>query len=226
MLHVIYEDRDILVVKKPAGIESQTSRSFEPDMVSEIKNYLKLSTKLTGDLSTGREPYVGVIHRLDKPVEGVMVYAKTPAAAKGLSAQIQKGQMHKIYHALVCGKPVDNSGTMVDFLLKNGKTNTSEIVDKSVENAKRSELKYKVLDHIVKKDPIRGTETECTLLEIELLTGRHHQIRVQMAGAGMPLYGDSRYNPAFARKPEKPELKAVKLSFVHPKTGKKMTFEL
>lgn len=226
MVHVLYEDKDILVVRKPAGIDSQTSRSFEPDMVSEIKNYLRLSTKLTGNSSTGREPYVGVIHRLDRPVEGVMVYARTPAAAKGLSSELQKGNIDKTYHALVCGKPVDNSGTLVDFLLKNGKTNTSEIVDKSVEGAKRAELKYKVLDTVIKKDLIRGTETECTRLEIELLTGRHHQIRVQMAGAGMPLYGDSRYNPAFAGKAEKPALCSVRLAFKHPVTGKRMEFEI
>lgn len=218
MLNVLYEDKDILVVKKPSGIDSQTSRSFVPDMVSEIKNHLRLSTKLTGKLSTGKEPYVGVIHRLDRPVEGVMVYAKTPDAAKSLSSQLSQGQIKKIYRAVVCGKPVDNSGTIVNYLLKNGKTNMSEIVDKSVDDAKRAELNYRLLDTTIKDGEIYS------LLEIELLTGRHHQIRVQMAGAGLPLYGDSRYNPAFDKKPEKPALAATSLRFRHPVTKKQMEF--
>ena len=148
MLDVLYEDKDVLVVVKPAGIESQTSRRLEPDMVSEIKNYLhrkaqeakKLSTGLSPKASTVTvEPYVGVIHRLDKPVRGVMVYAKNQKAAAHLSRQVQDGKLEKIYQAVVCGKPVDNVGKYVDYLLKDGKTNTSRIVDKSAAGAKRAE---------------------------------------------------------------------------------------
>ena len=130
MLKIIYEDHDILVAEKPAGLESQASRGFEPDMVSEIKNHLKraelsrLSTKPSTKSSTRPvEPYVGVIHRLDKPVGGIMVYAKNQKAAASLSKQVQDGRMKKIYNAVVCGKLVDIVGNYVDYLLKDGRNN-------------------------------------------------------------------------------------------------------
>ena len=163
MLDILYEDKDILVVVKPAGVESQTSRRLEPDMVSEIKNYLHRKVQETKKLSTGLspkastapvDPYVGIIHRLDKPVRGVMVYAKNLKAAAHLSRQVQEGKLEKIYQALVCGKPVDNVGKYVDYLLKDGKTNTSRIVDKSVAGAKRAELEYQISE---KKDQEDGT---------------------------------------------------------------------
>ena len=107
MLKVLYEDDEILVVIKPAGVESQAAKRFAPDMVSEVKKHLVINKSCT----PGKEPYVGVIHRLDKPVRGVMVYAKNQKSAANLSAQIQEGKMRKIYAAVVCGKPVDNNGT-------------------------------------------------------------------------------------------------------------------
>ena len=197
MLDILYEDKDILVVVKPAGVESQTSRRLEPDMVSEIKNYLHRKVQETKKLSTGLspkastapvDPYVGVIHRLDKPVRGVMVYAKNLKAAAHLSRQVQEGKLEKIYQALVCGKPVDNVGKYVDYLLKDGKTNTSRIVDKSVAGAKRAELEYQILE---KKEQEDGTVR--SLVEIHLHTGRHHQIRVQFAAHGTPLMGDTKW---------------------------------
>ena len=175
MLDVLYEDKDVLVVVKPAGIESQTSRRLEPDMVSEIKNYLhrkaqeakKLSTGLSPKASTVTvEPYVGVIHRLDKPVRGVMVYAKNQKAAAHLSRQVQDGKLEKIYQAVVCGKPVDNVGKYVDYLLKDGKTNTSRIVDKSAAGAKRAELEYQILE-----EKEQGDGAVRSLVEIHLHTG-------------------------------------------------------
>ena len=201
MLDILYEDKDILVVVKPAGVESQTSRRLEPDMVSEIKNYLHRKVQETKKLSTGLspkastapvDPYVGVIHRLDKPVRGVMVYAKNLKAATHLSRQVQEGKLEKIYQALVCGKPVDNVGNFVDYLLKDEKTNVSKIVDKGITGAKKAELSYEVLKTI--DGEIAGMpETELSLVRISLRTGRHHQIRVQMAHHGTPLYGDMKY---------------------------------
>lgn len=214
-LNILFEDEDILVVEKPAGIESQSGKTFEPDMVSEIKKHINMKSTMQG------EPYVGVIHRLDKPVGGVMVYAKSQIAAEALSRQVSGHQMEKIYYAVVCGKPVDNFGTYVDYLWKDGKNNCSKIVDKGIKDGKIAELSFRVLGTVQK-----GGE-EYSLLEIRLKTGRHHQIRVQMAGHGTPLWGDRKYNPHFQKGTQEGNvaLFACRLSFFHPVTKKKMTFE-
>ena len=117
MLEVLYEDRDVIVVRKPVGMESQSTSSFAPDMVSEIRKHIHNLCTSPG------EPYVGVIHRLDKPVSGVMVYARTRKAAASLSKQVQDGTMRKMYLAVVCGRTVDNVENFVDYLLKDSKSN-------------------------------------------------------------------------------------------------------
>ena len=239
MLNILYEDEAVLVVWKPVGMESQSGRGFDADMVSEIKRYL--STKRAVDnhnLSTKPvEPYVGVIHRLDKPDEGIMVYALNQKSAASLSAALQAGKIKKSYLAVVCGKPVDNVGNFVDNLYMNREENYSVIVDKSKKEGKRAELSYRVLS--------RAEEKNLTLLEIQLKTGRHHQIRVQLAGHGLPIWGDARYNPQFGgtlpveEREEKGSesfrtpasrgplaLAAVSLSFPHPSSGKRMTFSI
>ena len=239
-LKIFYEDEDIIVVQKPAGVESQEARGFAQDMVSLIRNHRMLSTQLSTTPSTRRTPpYVGVIHRLDRQVSGVMVYAKTKKAAAVLSAAVQKGEVCKIYHAVVCGKPVDNHGQWVDYLLKNGKSNTTSVVDKSVEDAKKAVLNYKVLGTVRSELAVdSGADAsnivsegmhsrDLSLLEIELLTGRHHQIRVQCASRDLPLWGDVKYNPAFQdRRGVNPALCSVQLTFRHPVTGKQMTFSM
>lgn len=209
-LNIIFEDEQLLVVKKDAGIPVQAGKMRIMDLQGLIKNELYKRNR------RGGEPYLGLIHRLDQPVEGVMVFAKTPFAAGALSEQVNDGRMKKHYLALVCGKPSEDSGKLVDYLLKDGRTNTSSVVKAQDKDAKRAELNYTVLK--------RGDET--TLLEVELLTGRHHQIRVQMANAGWPLYGDTKYNPQFQDTTEHVQtaLCAYKLSFVHPKTKKRMDF--
>ncbi|MGC6177562.1 RluA family pseudouridine synthase [Lacrimispora sp. 38-1] len=215
-LNILFEDDEILVVEKPAGIESQSGKTFEPDMVSEIKKHINtLSTKKG-------EPYVGVIHRLDKPVGGIMVYAKSQIAAEALSRQVSEHQMEKIYYAVVCGKPVDNFGAYVDYLWKDGKNNSSKIVEKGIKSAKPAELDYWIVDCI----NLEGREL--SLLKIRLKTGRHHQIRVQMAGHGTPLWGDRKYNPEFQDSKAKGNvaLFASGLTFTHPLSRKKMTFSI
>lgn len=246
MLNIRYEDDEIIVVEKPSGVESQSSRGFEPDMVSLLQNYImghdgvdkhKIYTKLStdwGKLSTKsgknmvkkgetcRPPYVAVIHRLDKPVSGVMVYAKTQKAAACLSSQVKNSRMDKVYYAVVCGKPVDNVGNYVDYLRKNGKNNGSEIVDKSDPEGKRAELEYQVVESRLQEGK------EVSLVRIHLLTGRHHQIRVQFAGHGTPLWGDNRYHPDFASGKCRGTIAlcAAGLTFTHPSNGKRMTFEM
>lgn len=209
-LNIIFEDEQILVVKKDAGIPVEAGRLRIMDLQGLIKNELYRRNR------KGGEPYLGLIHRLDQPVEGVMVFAKTPFAAGDLSEQVRDGRMRKHYLALLCGKPKTDEGTLVDYLLKDGRTNTSSVVRAGEKDAKRSELNYKVLK--------RNDET--TLVEVELITGRHHQIRVQMANAGWPLYGDTKYNPQFQETSQyvQTALCAYKLSFIHPKTKKVMEF--
>lgn len=215
-LNILYEDKEILVVEKPVGIESQSARSFEPDMVSEVKRHIHTLSPKSG------EPYVGVIHRLDKPVGGVMVYAKTKNAAESLSRQVSGHETDKMYYAVVCGKPVENFGTYVDYLWKDGKNNSSKIVEKGIKGVKAAELDFKIVDN----KELQGEEL--SLLEIRLKTGRHHQIRVQMAGHGTPLWGDQKYNPRFQQKGIRTNvaLFASSLTISHPVTGKKMTFSV
>lgn len=216
-MHILYEDDSIIVVWKPVGMESQSSRGFGADMVSEISKHIHILSP------NGGKPYVGVIHRLDKPVSGVMVYGKTKKAAANLSKQVAEHEMSKEYLAVLCGNPVDNVYNFVDYLLKDEKNNVSQIVDMGINGAKRAEL----VCHILEKKE-NETYGELALAKIQLLTGRHHQIRVQMAGHGFPLWGDNRYNPAFDGKNGhlrgNVALAAVGLTFTHPKTGEDMTF--
>jgi 23S rRNA pseudouridine1911/1915/1917 synthase len=211
-LKILFEDEQIMVVKKDAGIPVQAGKLRMMDLQGLIKNELYKRNR------KGGEPYLGLIHRLDQPVEGVMVFAKTPFAAGSLSEQVTDGRMKKHYLALLCGKPETDEGTLVDYLVKDGRTNTSSVAKAGEKDAKRSELNYKVLK--------RSEET--TLVEVELITGRHHQIRVQMANAGWPLYGDTKYNPAFQETKEHVQtaLCAYQLSFVHPKSKKVMEFSI
>ena len=254
MLKVLYEDDEILVVIKPAGVESQAAKRFAPDMVSEVKKHLVINKSCT----PGKEPYVGVIHRLDKPVSGVMVYAKTKRAAAALSEQVQSHKMKKIYTAVVHGRPLDAVDNYVDYMVKTPDGNYSQVVDKGITGAKKAELSYEVLKTIDGK--IAGMpETELSLVRVALKTGRHHQIRVQMAYHGTPLYGDMKYGvPVGTAKLDKKEnadqgtmtaagnrnmpgirtagnmgsgresiaLCASSLTFFHPVTKKEMTFEI
>lgn len=220
MLKVLYEDKDIIVTVKPAGVESQSAKRFAPDMVSEIRKHLVMNRLCT----PGKEPYVAVIHRLDKPVSGIMVYAKSKKAAAALSEQVQNRKMEKVYEAVVCGKPVESVDKFVDYLKKSVDGNYSQVVEKGITDAKRAELSYEV-----KEKAVTG-EGDLSLVKICLMTGRHHQIRVQFAAHGLPLYGDARYNPAFADRAENGPVSlalcAVSLSFFHPVTGKKMEFSM
>ena len=223
-MEILYEDAQILVVVKPPGMESQAARRLEPDMVSELKNYLRLSTELSPAVSTGGEPYLGIIHRLDRPVGGVMVYARTKQAAAALSRQVKEREMEKTYRAVICGKPVDIVGNFVDYLLKDGKNNLAAVVDKSVPGAKRALLSYRVL---AERNLEEGLWTGAvSLVQIRLETGRHHQIRAQFASRGLPLWGDRRYNPFWqqAGGRDTPALFASGLSFIHPRTGRRMEF--
>lgn len=245
---ILHEDNDIIVCHKPAGIATQTSRVGQADMVSETANYL--ASKKDG--ISGKFPYVGVIHRLDQPVEGILVFAKNKASAADLSRQAAGDEMKKEYLALVCGEPVKRQGELIDFLLKDGKTNISHIVPPEVKGAKEARLFYEILqdgvpealfpanrdnNEFLRKDGTEentaaGNELWCAVVKICLQTGRHHQIRVQMANAGMPLLGDHKYAGeracALSEKLGIREIAlcAYRLAFTHPKTGKRLQFEI
>ena len=208
---ILFEDKEILVCHKPAGIAVQNARLGAADMESSLKNYLALK-------NPGKMPYLAVIHRLDQPVEGVLVFAKTSGAAGNLSKQIMAGGAGKYYLAVTEGKPEKSEGTLTDYLKKNGRANISQTVPANTPGAKKAILYYKVLDQKEINGKIR------TLLKIKLETGRHHQIRVQLSHAGMPLLGDRKYNPSGERGVSL-GLCSCGLEFKHPKTGKQMKFE-
>lgn len=208
-VEIIYEDDALLVCHKPAGIAVQTKKLGEPDMESLLKNRRARKKEL---------PYIGVVHRLDQPVEGIMVFAKTREAAADLSKQIQTKKTDKYYYAMVDGKPEKKHGILEDYLLRDGKTNTSAVVDKGRAQAKRAELSYDLLESNGKN----------SILRIKLETGRHHQIRVQLAHAGIPIVGDKKYNFKENLQPSGRGLLlcSYKISFRHPQTHKTQEFEI
>lgn len=204
-LKIFYEDNHIIVVEKKANILSQADSTKDIDMLTIIKKYIKEKYNKPGNV------YLGLVHRLDRPVGGIMVFAKTSKAASRLSEEVRNHTLKKTYLAVVHGILEKSDGVFSDYLKKIGNGNT--IV--TTKNAgKYSELHYKVLSYN-KKD-------KQTLVEINLITGRHHQIRVQFASRGYPLCGDQRYG-----KEDKTQiaLYAYKLEFIHPVTKENMIFE-
>lgn len=240
--YILYEDKELIVCHKPAGIAVQNARVGTMDLESALKNYLAVK-KAKNEVIAGTAvntgtvvPYLGIVHRLDQPVEGVLVFAKTPGSARELSRQMSANEMGKIYLAVTAGKPQAAQGNLEDYLKKDGRTNTSAVVNPGTPGAKQARLRYKVLAETRVQVQENGVEavgrrqesvTETTqaqfLLWIELETGRHHQIRVQMANAGMPLLGDQKYNPG-ANAGVALALCSCRLSFRHPHTKKKMEF--
>lgn len=241
-IEILKEDNDILVCRKPAGIPVQTAKPGQQDMVSLLKNYRAAKREV---------PEIYAVHRLDQPVEGVMVFAKNQRAAAALSRQIQGKTVDKYYHALVEGVPDPTAGRLEDYLLRDGKTNTSRVVAPGTEGAKKALLAYRVLevrneaaaekagrtrnDENGSGRPVSLSESSdfkggsgrpVSLLEIRLETGRHHQIRVQLAHAGHPLVGDKKYNPDCPPEYRPIALCSVRLAFDHPASGERISFEI
>ncbi|MDO5134960.1 MAG: RluA family pseudouridine synthase [Eubacteriales bacterium] len=202
---ILYEDPQLLVCYKPAGLAVQTRGMGTMDLESGLKNYLARK-------EPGKMPYLAVIHRLDQPVEGVLVFAKTPRSAADLNRQMTQGAMTKEYLAVVCGVPREKSGILEDFLKKDGRNNRSSVVKEGTPGAKRARLTYELLERA------KGGRS---LLRIRLDTGRHHQIRVQMANSGMALAGDKKYGSGEGASLG---LCAVGLSFCHPVSRERMEF--
>lgn len=209
-LQVIYEDNHIIVVVKPQNIPTQEDESKDKDLLSMVKDYIKEKENKPGNV------YVGLVHRLDRPTGGVMVFAKTSKAASRLSLQISESLMKKRYLAVVLGKPREKRMKLINFLQKNARTNTVQVVPELTTGAKRAELEYNVVEE---KDKV-------SLVDIDLHTGRSHQIRVQMKHIGCPVYGDVKYGGDKLAKGHNLALWAYELKFVHPTTKENLTFKV
>lgn len=206
MCDIIYEDNHLLVVIKPQNIPSQLDSSEDEDLLTKLKKYIKEKYNKQG------EAYLGLVHRLDRPTGGVMVFARTSKCAERLSEQIQNGEMEKTYFAVLDGVPKRPQGVLKNYLKKDEKNNLVSIVPQYESGAKEAILNYKVLEEKKGK----------TLVEVHLETGRSHQIRVQMKGIGCPLVCDQKYN----EKAQKGNLAlwSTRLKLVHPTTKKVLTF--
>jgi len=269
-MKILYEDKDILVVNKESGLPVQAGSASRMDLISVLKNYLsqeeKEKSKEEGkeqdkepgkkgkeqgkrgreqDREKGKsgEPYLGIVHRLDQPVEGLLVFAKNNKAAGDLSRQVQakadgRSDMRKVYQAMVIlkdkaayDKALKAKHSVVvlqDYLKRNYAKNMTEIVPEGTRDAKWAELTYRTLAIWTKED-LGDLPSGCygrALLEVHLHTGRHHQIRVQLAGAGLPLDGDRKYGPAGVYYDYNLRLCSAFLQFRHPATHKKMQFSV
>lgn len=223
---ILYEDKIIMVIRKPAGLAVQSAGIGQPDVVSELKSHLaKLPD--TGRLGPGKgEPYLGIVHRLDQPVEGVLVFAKEKKAAAALTKQLSDGTLNKHYYAVLCGYPAVAEGELVDYLRKEGSVAVAVTGrEKIFPDAKIAKLHYSILEKINQPMPL-------ALADVCIETGRFHQIRVQFAHAGWPLLGDTKYgNTTVAGTTGSPAYRGValcaySLDFTHPGNGKKMSFRV
>lgn len=206
MLDVLYEDNHIIVCVKPVGVLSQADATGDADMLTLIADYLRKKYQKPGNV------FVGLVHRLDRMVGGVMVFAKTSKAASRLSEQVRNHTFHKVYRAVVSGVPSAPVGTFHDYLLKNEKTNMVSVVSKGTAGAKEAILDYQVLSTYT------VSEKRLSLVEVNLRTGRPHQIRVQFASRKMPLLGDHRYGKPFQGFPTIPSvgLWSYSVEIMHP----------
>lgn len=214
-LKILYEDNHIIVVVKPVGIPVQQDKSGDKDMLTIIKEYLKEKYNKPGNV------YLGLVHRLDRMVGGVMVFAKTSKAASRISEYIRQKNVKKKYLAVVNGKlSVSNKKIMlVNYIYKDERNNVSKIVDSSKKNAKEAILEYSVIKNI------KYNGKDYSLVDIDLHTGRHHQIRLQFANISHPLYGDVKYGKSINKVGQNLALFSYYLSFFHPTKDEYLEFK-
>lgn len=209
-LNVIYEDNHIIVVEKPVNIPSQGDKTGDIDMLNLVKQYIKEKYNKPGEV------YLGLVHRLDRPVGGVMVFAKTSKSAGRLSEQVRNKQFKKKYLVIADGKFEEQKGTLQNYLLKNERLNISKVVPKGTKNSKLAILDYEVIKY--------NKEINLSLVKINLHTGRHHQIRVQLSNIGHSIYGDQKYGTRGRGK--QICLWAYELTILHPITKEEMVFKV
>jgi 23S rRNA pseudouridine1911/1915/1917 synthase len=197
---VVYEDNHIIVVNKAASEIVQGDKTGDIPLSDTVKAYLKEKYQKPGNV------FVGVTHRLDRPVSGLVVFAKTSKALSRLNDMFRDGDVHKVYWAIVKNEPKQPEGELVHWLVRNEKQNKSYAYDREVKDAKKAMLRYRVI----------GKSDNYTLLEVELMTGRHHQIRCQLAKMGCPIKGDLKYGSPRSNPGGSICLHARRISFVHP----------
>ncbi|WP_284141404.1 MULTISPECIES: RluA family pseudouridine synthase [unclassified Virgibacillus] len=197
---ILYEDNHLLIVHKPMNIPVQGDHSRDLDLLSILKQDLKLRYQKPGNV------YLGLVHRLDRPVSGVITFAKTSKAAARLSRMLQRHEMERKYLAIVRGTPVKQKGELEHFLWKNKQKNIVYVVEPTRKGAKKARLSYEVL----------GRKAGMSLVSVQLHTGRSHQIRVQLAANGTPIYGDQKYGQTVNQPGQQLALFAHTLSFPHP----------
>lgn len=207
-IDVLYEDNHVIVAVKPPNLLSQADDTGDMDMLTAIKQDLKIRHNKPGNV------YLGLIHRLDRPVGGAMVFAKTSKAASRLSDTVRKRELGKEYIAVVHGVPASPHGTLKHTLLKDARTNTVRVVPPGTAGGKEAVLDYDVL----------GSAEGMSLVRIALRTGRPHQIRVQMKQLSCPLYGDQKYGAELNRPGQQLALWSRRLTFPHPVTKTEMEF--
>ncbi len=212
-LQILYEDNHCIVVDKPNNLPVQADSSGDADLLSMVKEYVKEKYNKPGTA------YIGLVHRLDRPAGGLVVLARTSKAAARLSAQVRSRELGRQYLLVVRGEPKMRSGEIKNYLLKDTAANMVRIVPAATEGAKEAILNYRLLQTVH-----HPSEGKLSLIEASLQTGRSHQIRVQMAGLGCPLYGDQKYGPDLNKKGQQLALHAAKLSFIHPTLKDKRTF--
>lgn len=211
---IIYEDQDILICHKPAGLATQSASVSQPDVVSELRNYLKGA-------------YVGIVHRLDQPVEGLLVFARNKKAAALLSRQLEEGTLHKRYCVLVYGRPSQDRGELVDYLCREG--SLARVISEGSPGAKKAVLQYQVRQSGAGD---AGGPPECSCLDIHIDTGRFHQIRCQLSHAGMPVLGDQKYGTAESLEISQRlgiryvALCAYRIQLRHPISGREISREI
>jgi 23S rRNA pseudouridine1911/1915/1917 synthase len=206
---ILYEDNHLLIVEKPINVPVQEDRSKDPDLLSILKKDIKIRYNKPGNV------YLSLVHRLDRPVGGAIILAKTSKAASRMANILRKRELERKYLAIVHGKVVKNRGTLEHYLRKDRRKNEVSVVRSNVKNAKKAILHYRVL----------GQKNKLSLIEVELVTGRSHQIRVQLNALGNPLYGDQLYGKRINKVGQQIALWAYELSFTHPVKKERITVQ-
>lgn len=209
-MEVVYEDNHIIIVNKKAGEIVQGDKTGDTPLSEIVKKYIKEKYNKPGNV------FCGVVHRIDRPVEGLVIFARTSKALERLNKMLREGEIHKTYHALVEGNVKDDEGELENYLVSDGRINKTFVTTSSNPDAKLSKLRYKVLT--------RGDRY--TLLEINLLTGRKHQIRCQLSNIGHPIKGDLKYGARRSNRNGGISLQAHKIEFVHPVSKENICVEL